>query len=76
MDEERIKELFREVLDTHRSIPADQHYEDHNWIKEWREWQKNISNSVWRGLVGWGMTVIIALLLFGFIFWGKTTLTK
>lgn len=76
MDEERIKELFREVLDNHRSIPADQHYEDHNWIKEWREWQKNISNSVWRQIAGFVMTVIVGLLLLGFVFWGKHTFMK
>lgn len=57
LTKEEIKELLAEVLDARRSIPADQHDLDHEWVKYKREkaikrskiWEK--AKSTWLGWV-------------------------
>lgn len=52
-------------------IPKEQHFKDHLWLNEWREWQSNLTSTFWRSIVGIVITTVAMLLLFGFILFGK-----
>lgn len=65
-----IEKSIEEQLGSYK-VAKEQHYQDHLWLSEWREWQENIRSTFWRSVVKYGMGVIFSLLLLGFIFWGK-----
>ncbi|MBI5599212.1 MAG: hypothetical protein HY890_05675 [Deltaproteobacteria bacterium] len=52
-------------------IPKEQHYLDHNWLKEWREWQGQVRNSVIKSVVTLVLGAVAALLFYGFIFFSR-----
>lgn len=66
-----IKESVHENLGAY-VIPKDQHYKDHLWLSEWREWQDNIKSNFWKEVVRTVLMVIMGLLLLGFILFGKS----
>ena len=73
-DLEEIKKTIKESIKTELGsykISNEQHYQDHIWLSEWRKWQDSIKSVFWKTLVGLGITAILALLLYGFIFFGK-----
>lgn len=65
-----IKDAVHENLGAY-IIPKEQHYKDHLWLSEWREWQDTIKSSFWRSFVGIVITTTAGLLLLGFILFGK-----
>ncbi len=72
--QQEIRQDIKSAIETELGaykIPKEQHYQDHLWLKDWRDWQNNIKNSVWKSIVGIAIMAISALLLYGFIFFGK-----
>lgn len=67
---ETIRKSIQEELKSYR-IPKEQHYQDHLWIYSWREWQIQMKNSFIKGVVAVIISTICALLLYGFIFFGR-----
>jgi hypothetical protein len=54
-------------------VDKEQHYQDHIFMKDFREWYDGIKSSFWKSIVGAFMMMLFALLFFGFIFWGKVS---
>lgn len=85
-DKEDIAEIVSLVVDQAVStaverelgqykVPKEQHYQDHLWIKDVTDWLHTIKNSAIRSIVGIIIIGIFALLLLGFIFWGRNNLS-
>jgi len=62
-----VKEAIHEELGAYK-VPKEQHYLDHVWLNEWRDWQLTIRNSVVKSIIGMMITAIGALIFYGFIF--------
>ena len=62
-----IKEAVHENLGAYK-IPKEQHYLDHLFITEWREWQSTIKSTVLKTVIGVVITAIGMLLFYGFLF--------
>lgn len=52
-------------------VDREQHYQDHLWLKSFREWTDSFKNSFLKSLAKGVATIILFLLIFGFIFWGQ-----
>jgi len=52
-------------------IDREQHYQDHLFIKSFREWTDSFKNSFLKSLAKGIATIFLFLLIFGFIFWGQ-----
>jgi len=68
--EKTIKETIEHELGSYK-VPKEQHYQDHLFISEWRQWQESIRNSFWRSVVAIMIASIASLLVLGFILFGK-----
>ncbi len=55
-------------------VPKEQHYQDHIWIKDVRDWAETIQNSAIKTIVTSVIGGIFVLLILGFIFWGKNNI--
>ena len=79
-DEEITSTIERAVHDAIKTelgsykVDKEQHYQDHIWLKELREWYGDIRRSFWKSLVGLLVTGLIVLMLFGFILWTKVNI--
>lgn len=65
-----IKEAVHDELGEYK-IPKEQHYIDHVWLKDWRDWQDKTKSTIWKSVIGIGIGVICILLLYGFVFFGR-----
>lgn len=66
-----VKEAIRQAVHAELGaykIPKEQHYLDHQWIEDLRQWQSTIRHSAIRYTVGLVVTAVGALLLYGFVF--------
>ena len=52
-------------------VDREQHYLDHLWINNLREWTDSFKNSFLKSLAKSIATIILVLLILGFIFWGQ-----
>ena len=62
-----IKEAVHENLGAYK-IPKEQHYLDHLFITEWREWQSTIKSTTLKAVVGVAVVALGTLLFYGFLF--------
>ena len=65
-----VKETIHEELSLYK-VDKEQHYQDHLFLRDLREWYDDIRSSFWKSVVGALVMAFLALLLLGFIFWGK-----
>lgn len=52
-------------------VDKEQHYQDHIWLKELREWYMGIRNATIKSIVGFVIVSLLGLLFIGFVAWGK-----
>jgi len=52
-------------------VDKEQHYQDHIWLKDFREWSATLKSSIWKTIIDAFIKVLLFLLLAGIIFWGK-----
>lgn len=52
-------------------VSREQHYKDHEFITSVRKWTEDIRSSFIQTIVKAGVLAIIALIILGFVFWGK-----
>ena len=64
---EDIKEAVHENLGAYK-IPKEQHYIDHLFISEWREWQSTIKSATLKAVVGVMVVAAGTLIFYGFLF--------
>lgn len=69
-----IKIAFKEVL--HESvgqfyIERERHYQDHQFIKDFREFLQGVRGTATKTVVGLIITGVIGLIVLGFIVWSK-----
>ena len=50
-------------------VPKEQHYKDHIFLTELREWIDDIKSSFWKSLVTSVVTALLLLLVIGFVAW-------
>ncbi len=65
-----VKEAIHEELSIYK-VDKEQHYRDHLFLRDLREWYDDIRSSFWKSVVGAFVMALLALLLLGFVFWGK-----
>ena len=73
-DIEELKKVLKEAIHAELSIykvDKEQHYQDHLFLRDLREWYDDIRSSFWKSIVGAIVMAFLGLLLLGFIFWGK-----
>lgn len=82
MDKEEFKAALNEVLDTRRSVDADQHREHHRFIEEWitevkrrRQARQRIKEQVFGWAAISALTSFIGALGWALIQWVKTIKT-
>lgn len=76
---EEIKKAIREAVTAELSIykvDKEQHYKDHLFLRDLREWYDNIRSSFWKSIVGALVMAFLVLLLFGFVLWGKVNFNE
>lgn len=62
-----IKEAVHENLGAYK-IPKEQHYLDHLFITEWREWQATIKSTTLKAVIGVVVLALGTLIFYGFLF--------
>ncbi len=67
-----VKDAIHEELGIYR-VDKEQHYKDHLFLRDLREWYDDIRSSFWKSVVGAFVMALLGLLLLGFIFWGKVS---
>jgi len=73
-DKEIIKEAIREFIEEEDKtffVDRETHYQDHLFISDLREWCEGIKSTFWKTIAKAVVMGIIALLILGFIFWGR-----
>ena len=65
-----VREAIHEELGTYK-VDKEQHYQDHLFLRDLREWYDDIRSSFWKSVGGALVMAFLGLLLLGFIFWGK-----
>jgi len=73
-DIEELKKVVKEAIHAELSlykVDKEQHYQDHLFLRDLREWYDDIRSSFWKSIVGALVMAFLGLLLLGFIFWGK-----
>ncbi|MDI6788445.1 MAG: hypothetical protein QME51_08750 [Planctomycetota bacterium] len=65
--EDSISKSIRAELGAYK-IPKEQHYLDHLFISEWREWQATTKSTAWKAVIGIMATGVSFLLYYGFLF--------
>lgn len=65
-----VKSAIEKELGTYKVL-KEQHYQDHLFLRDLREWYDDIRSSFWKSIVGALVMAFLGLLLLGFIFWGK-----
>lgn len=74
MEKEELKDAIKEVLHAEIKpfyIEREMHYQDHQFIKEVREFIGSIKSTTSRTVVGIVVTALIGLVVLGFILWSK-----
>lgn len=69
-----VKKATKEALNEEvKSFYVDRetHYQDHQYLKELREWTESIKSTARRTIVKAIVTAIIGLIVLGFAVWGK-----
>ena len=64
---EDIKSAVHENLGAYK-IPKEQHYLDHLWVSELREWQASVKNTTMKAIIGVIVVAVGTLLFWGFLF--------
>ena len=64
---EDIRIAVHENLGAYK-IPKEQHYLDHLFITEWREWQSTIKSATLKAIVGVMVVAAGTLFFYGFLF--------
>lgn len=67
---EAIKDAIKEELGTYK-MPKEQHYIDHIWISDQREWQVKIRNWSVKTIIGTIITAVVYLIYVGLVALGK-----
>lgn len=62
-----IKEAIHENLGAYK-IPKEQHYIDHLFISDLREWQSSVKNTAMKAIIGAIVVAVGSLLFWGFLF--------
>jgi len=55
-------------------VPKEQHYQDHIWLSDLRNWTDSIKNSAIKTVVSSIVGGCIFLLILGFLIWGRQNL--
>ena len=67
-----IRSSIQEELGAYK-VPKEQHYQDHVWILDLRTWQKQTRTIITKLIIGGIVSILFALFLYGFIYFGKIT---
>jgi len=73
-DIEELKKVVKEAIHAELSmykVDKEEHYRDHLFLRDLREWYADIRSSFWKSVVGALVMAFLGLLLIGLIFWGK-----
>jgi len=74
-DRDELKGIITEVLQTDLIKPyyvdREQHYQDHLFIKAFKDWCDTTKQNIWKTFIRIVVTGAIILIVLGFIFWGK-----
>lgn len=66
-----IKEAINRELGPYR-VDKEQHYKDHLFLNDLREWSGSIKSTFWQTLVRFFVSGMVLLALLGFIVWGES----
>lgn len=78
-DREDIKTAVKEALQEEMKtfyVEREQHYQDHQFIKEFREWCTDTKSTVSKTLIKMLVIGILSLVVIGFVFWGREHIVK
>lgn len=70
---EAVKEVLQEEIKSFY-VEHEQHYQDHLFIKDFREWCTGMKKTAWNSFVKLGIGILVALVIGGFILWGRSHL--
>ena len=76
-DKDIIKEAVKEALADEIKrfyVDREQHYQDHLFIKDFRDWCQGIKSTIWKTLAKIVVTIVIGLIVLGFILWGRANI--
>lgn len=62
-----VKASIKEELGEYK-VPKEQHFLDHRWLNDWREWQDSVKSTTMKGIVGLIILAVGTLMLYGFLF--------
>lgn len=65
-----VKEAVQSELGAYK-VPKEQHYKDHEWLLDLREFTSNVKSTAVRTIVGLFISGLFGIIILGFIFWGK-----
>ena len=68
-----VKEAVHNELGQYK-VPKEQHYNDHIWLESMRKWQENVKSQITKTVIGILISALFALLVYGFILFGKKTI--
>ncbi len=77
MTAEEIKITIKDAIHTelgHYKVDKEQHYKDHIFLNDLRDWTGNIKSTFWRSLVKVFVSGVVLLTLLGFLVWGESHL--
>ncbi len=75
MDRAELKSIVVEALNDEIKpffVDREQHYQDHIFIKSFREWCDETKSTAWKAVVKGIASIVGLLLIGGFIYWLKT----
>lgn len=78
-EKETIKEAIREAIKEELNplyVEREEHYQHHQWISQMMKWSDNIKINILRTCVKAVVTGILALVVMGFILWGRSNLVS
>lgn len=65
-----VRDSIKEELGSYK-MPKEQHYEDHRWVAQQREWQIEIKKWSVKSLIGLMITAMGGLIYLGFVLFGR-----
>lgn len=68
---EAIKDAIHVELGQYK-VDKEQHYKDHIFLNDLREWSGSIKSTFWKTLVRFFVSGMVLLTLLGFIVWGES----
>lgn len=75
MTSEDIQTTIKEAIHSelgHYRVDKEQHFKDHIFLNDLREWTGNIKSTFWRSLVKVFVSGLVLLTLIGFVVWGES----